>query len=435
MEIRPFRAFRFNPAVVGNAGDCIAPPYDVIGPEQQGRLYRKSPYNIVRITKPNEASADNQYTRAAGYLSDWIDSGVLKQDPAEGIYGYVQDFEVGGSQYQRLTFIALAKLEEFGPPGPVRPHEQTLSKAMLDRLNLKRATAADFGLVFMLYEDKKGIADRIIQSASAGPAILDYTDEQDVRHRLFAITAKKDVDAIVRMMRDKNCIIADGHHRYTTGLTYSKESPNPAAKYQMLAFTNISGEGLIVLATHRLVANLRDFNMDRLLAGLGRNFQVTVFTFGKGRQAKADARGEMLARMRAEHGKDKKAFGIYGPNSVFYAVVLKNARAMNVAAPHQSAAYKSLDVAVLHKLILEEVLGIDEEVLARGENLEYVKDAPTAIDDSIAQVDAGLKQAAFFMNPIKMQQLIEVTDAGERMPQKSTYFYPKMFTGVTINKL
>jgi uncharacterized protein (DUF1015 family) len=420
---------------VGNAGDCIAPPYDVIGPEQQGRLYRKSPYNIVRITKPNEASADNQYTRAAGYLSDWIDSGVLKQDPAEGIYGYVQDFEVGGSQYQRLTFIALAKLEEFGPPGPVRPHEQTLSKAMLDRLNLKRATAADFGLVFMLYEDKKGIADRIIQSASAGPAILDYTDEQDVRHRLFAITAKKDVDAIVRMMRDKNCIIADGHHRYTTGLTYSKESPNPAAKYQMLAFTNISGEGLIVLATHRLVANLRDFNMDRLLAGLGRNFQVTVFTFGKGRQAKADARGEMLARMRAEHGKDKKAFGIYGPNSVFYAVVLKNARAMNVAAPHQSAAYKSLDVAVLHKLILEEVLGIDEEVLARGENLEYVKDAPTAIDDSIAQVDAGLKQAAFFMNPIKMQQLIEVTDAGERMPQKSTYFYPKMFTGVTINKL
>jgi uncharacterized protein (DUF1015 family) len=443
MEIRPFRAFRFDPAVVGNAGDCIAPPYDVIGPEQRRRLYRKSPYNIVRITKPNEASADNQYTRAADYLSDWIDSGVLKQDPAEGIYGYVQDFEVAGAQYQRLAFISLAKLEEFGPPGPVRPHEQTLSKAMLDRLNLKRATAADFGLVFMLYEDKKGIADRIIQSASAGPAILDCTDEQDVRHRLFSITAKKDVDAIVRMMRDKNCIIADGHHRYTTGLTYSKESPNPAAKYQMLAFTNMSGEGLIVLATHRLVANLQEFNMDRLLAGLGRNFQVTEFGFGKARQAKADAsagspkwdKQEMLARMRAEHGKDKKAFGIYGPNSAFYAAVLKNARAMNAAAPHKSAAYRSLDVAVLHKLVLEELLGIDEEVLARGENLEYVKDAPTAIDDSIAQVDAGLKQAAFFMNPIKMQQLIEVTDAGERMPQKSTYFYPKMFTGVTINKL
>jgi uncharacterized protein (DUF1015 family) len=435
MEIKPFRAFRFNPAIVGNAGDCIAPPYDVIGPEQQGRLYRKSPYNIVRITKPNEASADNQYTRAAGYLSDWIDSGVLKQDAAEGIYGYVQDFEVAGSQYQRLTFIALAKLEEFGPPGPVRPHEQTLSKAMLDRLNLKRATAADFGLVFMLYEDKKGIADRIIQSASAGPAILDCTDEQDVRHRLFAITAKKDVDAIVRMMRDKNCIIADGHHRYTTGLTYSKESPNPAAKYQMLAFTNMSHEGLIVLATHRLVANLQEFNMDRLLAGLRRNFQVAEFALGKERQSKADAKQEMLARMRAEHGKDKKAFGIYGPNSAFYAAILKDGRAMNAAAPHTSAAYRSLDVAVLHKLILDELLGIDEEVLARGENLEYVKDTPTAIDDSIVQVDAGLKQAAFFMNPIKMQQLIEVTDAGERMPQKSTYFYPKMFTGVTINKL
>ena len=436
MEIKPFKAYRFNSAVVGDAGDCVAPPYDVISAEQQEQLYAKNEHNIVRIirgkTSASDIDGDNQYTRASGYLRDWIGSGALKQDSGEAIYGYVQDYDLGGTHLHRVTFIALARLEDFGQI--VKPHEQTLNKPMEDRLNLTKATSAQLGLVFMLYNDEQGIADEIIERAAAGEALIDFTDEQGVRHRLFAIGGQAERDAIVEMMRDKSVIIADGHHRYTTGLTYSREDSNPAAKYQMLAFTNMSHEGLIVLATHRLVADLDGFDMEKLIADLRRDFEVTATAF-EDDKSKVEAKGNMLARMKAQMDNDRSAFVVYGGDGAFYLAVLKDGGAMYSAVPDRSAAYRSLDVAVLHKLILEEILGIDEERQANGENLQYVKDTPNAIDDSIAQVDAGEKQVAFFMNPIKMSQLIGVTDAGERMPQKSTYFYPKMFTGLTINKL
>jgi uncharacterized protein (DUF1015 family) len=436
MEVKPFKAYRFDPAVVGNAGDCIAPPYDVIGPEQQELLYEKNEHNIVRIIRAktylSDSDADNQYTRASGFLNDWIGSGALKEDSAETIYAYAHDYDLGETHLQRLTFIALAALEEFGEV--VKPHEEILSKPMLDRLNLTKATSAQFGLIFMLYNDEQQIADKILEKAAAGEALIDFTDDQDVRHRLFAINDKDDVSAITRMMSDKSVIIADGHHRYTTGLKYAADSDNPAAKYQMLAFTNVRQSGLIVLATHRLVANLDGFDISKLIADLGRNFEVTSAPFDD-EQSKISARSKMLARMKEQMDDDKNAFVIYVGDGAFYLAVLKNGAAMASAVPDKSEAYKSLDVAVLHKLILEEILGIDENRQAKGENLQYVKDTPNAIDDSIAQVDAGEKQAAFFMNPIKMSQLIGVTDTGERMPQKSTYFYPKMFTGLTINKL
>ena len=436
MEIRAFKAYRFDCPAVGDAGDCVAPPYDVISPEQQEQLYAKNGHNIVRITRAKafagDSETDNQYTRARDYLNDWIGSGALKQDSAESIYGYVQDYDLGGTHLRRLSFIALARLEDFGEI--VKPHEQTLNKPMQDRLNLTRATAAQFGLVFMLYDDEQGIADEIIERASEGEALIDFADEQGVRHRLFAITGGDQRNAIAQMMSEKSVIIADGHHRYTTGLTYSREDSNPAAKYQMLAFTNMSHEGLIVLATHRLVANLEGFDMEHLIADLAEEFEVAAAGFDDD-ESKVRAKSEMLGRMKAEMDNDRSAFVLYSGNGAFYLAVLKDSGSMDSAVPDRSAAYRSLDVAVLHKLILEELLGIDEERQANGENLQYVKDTPNAIDDSIAQVDAGEKQIAFFMNPIKMSQLIGVTDAGERMPQKSTYFYPKMFTGLTINKL
>ena len=436
MQIKPFKAFRFDEAVVGDVGSCIAPPYDVISDAQQEQLYKKSKHNIVRIIKGKTTASDNgennQYTRAADYLNKWIEQGALKQDTAETIYAYVQDFELSGTQFQRLAFIALAKLEDFGQI--VRPHEQIFDKPMLDRLNLKKATAARFGLVFMLYEDEQKIADKIINKATTTRALIDSIDEQNVRHRLFVITAKEDIEQIAKMMNDKSCIIADGHHRYTTALNYSKESGNTTAKYQMFAFANTSQKGLIVLATHRLVGNLENFCYEKLIAELKENFELTEFKFNSP-QTKMDARQKMLAQMKAEHDNNKNAFGIYGSNNIFYVAVLRDKQVMDSFVPDMSTAWKALDVSILHKLILEQLLGIDEERLVKGENLEYVKDTPNAIDESISQVDAGHKQAAFFMNPVKMQQLKMVTDASERMPQKSTYFYPKIYTGLTIQKL
>ncbi|MBW7988405.1 MAG: DUF1015 domain-containing protein [Planctomycetes bacterium] len=436
MQIKPFKAFRFDKAVVGDPGSCIAPPYDVINDVQQEQLYNKSEHNIVRIIKGKTNASDNgdnnQYTRAAGYLNNWINQGALKEDTAETIYAYVQDFELGGIQFQRLAFIALARLEEFGEI--VRPHEQVLKKPMLDRLSLKKATTAGFGLVFMLYEDEQEIADKIIEQTATTEPLIEFIDEQNVRHRLFAITAEENIQQIVKMMNDKSCVIADGHHRYTTGLAYSKESDHPAAKYQMLAFANISHKGLIVLATHRLAGNLENFSFEKLITELKESFELTEFKFDSP-ESKMNAKRKMLEQMKAGHDDDKNAFGVYGSNNAFYVAVLRDMQAMDPIMPDMSPAWRTLDVSILHKLILENILGIDEERLAKGENLQYVKDTPNAIDESISQVDAGHKQAAFFMNPVKMQQLKLVTEAGERMPQKSTYFYPKIFTGLTIQKL
>ena len=286
----------------------------------------------------------------------------------------------------------------------------------------------------MLYEDEKKIADQIVENTAGKEPLVDFADEQNVRHRLFAITAKSDIDAIAKMMLNKSCIIADGHHRYETALNYYKETANPAAAYQIIAFVNTHNEGLVILATHRLLGNLENFQLERLLADLKESFEISEYHFDSP-QTKTDARQKALAQMKAEQQIDKNAFVIYGGGNAFYLAVLRNKHAMDAVAPNMSGPWKSLDVSVLHKLILEKILGIGEKKLAGGTQLEYIKDTDNAIDESIARVDAGQKQAAFFMNPVKMQQLKMVTAAGEKMPQKSTYFYPKVYTGLTINKL
>lgn len=436
MQVKPFKAFRFNQAIVGDVGSCIAPPYDVISPAQQQQLYEENEYNIVRIIKGTETPTDddknNKYTRAADYLDAWVQKGILKQDQTETIYAYVQDFQVAGKNYQRNSFVALAKLEEFGEI--VRPHEQTLDRPKIDRLSLREATDAEFGLIFMLYEDKQNIADKIIEEAARQRPLIDFTDKNNVRHRLFAITTGDEIEQIEKMMLDKCCIIADGHHRYETALIYQKESDNPAAAYQMIAFVNTCHEGLVILATHRLVANLENFSCEKLLTDLKSHFDIKEFRFGSP-QAKTDAKEKMLAQMKSDLALNKSAFGIYTGNGVFYTATLTDKKAMDSIAPDKSGPFRSLDVSVLHKLVLEKLLGIDEKQIATGGNIEYVKDTDNAIDESIAKVDNGQKQIAFFMNPVTMQQLKMVTDAGEKMPQKSTYFYPKIYTGLTVNKL
>jgi len=302
MQIKPFKAFRFDRSVVGDVGDCIAPPYDVISDEQQQQLYEKSEHNVVRIirgkTNPSDNGRENQYTRAAGFLNKWIEQGALKQDAAEAIYAYVQDFDWAGTSLQRLSFIALSKLEQFG--GVVKPHEQIMNKPLADRLNLKRATEADFGLVFMLYEDEQGVADKIIERSLASEPLIDFMDDRDVRHRVLPITAAEDIRQIVDMMGARSCVIADGHHRYTTGLTYADESENPQARYQMLAFANTLHKGLIVLPTHRVVGNLDDFSFGNLIADLQKNFELTEFRF-ESERARADSRQKMLAKMQQQH--------------------------------------------------------------------------------------------------------------------------------------
>lgn len=417
-------------------GDCIAPPYDVISPAQQEHFYNKSKFNIVRIikgkTNPDDGENNNQYTRAADFFTQWLEKGALKQDETEGIYAYIQNFDLNGNNVQRSSFIALGKLEELGKT--VKPHENTLNGPKADRLRLQLACGGKFGLVFMLYKDPSRIADKIIDKLQNRRPAVDFVDEQGVRHRLFQITDKADIDAISAVMLDKSCIIADGHHRYETALNYYKQTGNPEAAWQMLAFANACNDGLVVLATHRLVDNVRDFDFGKLLQRLKENFELTKYDFNSP-DTKIQARQKMLSQMKADLEANKNSFGIYGGGDCFRVATLRDKKVMDSAVPDKSKAWRTLDVAVLHKLILEQLLGIGAEQLAARTNLEYVKDTPGAIDDSITKVDNGQKQLAFFMNPPKIEQIFAVAETGEKMPQKSTYFYPKIYTGLTINKL
>lgn len=435
MEIKAFKAYRFNEAVVGDVGSCIAPPYDVIDTNLQDRLYKKSKYNIAQITKgkttPSDSPDNNQYTRAAKLLDDWFRTGALKRDDNDTVYGYVQDFEIAGTKAQRLSFIALAKLEELGKN--IKPHEYTLTGPKADRLNLRRATKTTFGLIFMLYHDAKNVADKTIKKAMKQKPLIDFVDEQNVRHRLFAVTDNNDIDAITKMMDTQTCVIADGHHRYETALAYYKETGNPTAQYVLTAFVNTRQDGLLILATHRLIQNVKNFSSKKFLDEVKKDFDLTAFAFDN-EKAKQQARQKMTDKMKSEFDADKNAFGIYTADGAFYVAILKDKHLMDAVAPDKSEHWKSLDVAILHKLIIEKHLGIDEKAIAKGGNIEYVKDTGEGIDDSVKQVDEGAKQAALFMNPTKMKQIEMVTATGERMPQKSTFFYPKVYTGLVINK-
>lgn len=427
MEIKAFKAYRFNKDIVGNPGSCIAPPYDVIDEQMQQQLYDTNPYNIVRIdwgqVQKEDNQANNKYTRAGDYLKLWIDDGVLVREDAPGIYAYVQNFDVDGIGLQRSGFIALGKLEEFS--GKVKPHEKTLDGPKADRLNLTKATQAQFGQIFMLYNDPSKTADTIIDNYSGHTPVLDQVDKDSVRHRLFVIANPDHIAQITAMILDKDAIIADGHHRYETALNYYKLTGNPNAQYQMMTFINMHNEGLVILPTHRLVGNLNKFDPMKLISDLHEDFEVNKYNI--------DQMGLMLTAMQDCFSKKQVAFGFYAKTNNFYLLVLKNPNILDGLVDNMSGAWKSLDVSILHKAILEKHLAIGDAQLAAESNIEYIKDIDGAKDKAVKQVNDGKMQAVFFMNPTRIEQVMEVAKAGEKMPQKSTFFHPKIFSGLTIN--
>jgi uncharacterized protein (DUF1015 family) len=437
MEIKAFKAWRFDGTVTGNAGQCIAPPYDVIDKNLQQALYDQNPYNVVRAilgkTSDSDTPQENQYTRARKYLDKAIADKALKQDSKETFYAYVQDFSIGKTHYCRSGIIGLGKIEPFGKG--VQPHEKTLDGPKADRLRLSRATAAQFGLIFMLYDDPAKTAETIIGKAAAKSAAMDYTDSEQVRHRIYAIDTPAEIDALKNMMASQKTIIADGHHRYETALNYWKQTGRPEAQYLMMTFVNMRNEGLVIQPTHRLINDVKNFSIDNLLGNLAKDFNpITKFDFTD-EKSKAKARQAMFNLMQKAFKDGKNAFGIYAASKAFYAVTLKDMASMKAVAPAMSDAARELDVNVLHLLILEKHLGIGDKQLAAESNIEYIKDIGDAIDKSVEKVDSGDCQAVFFVNPTRIDQVQAVAAAGEKMPQKSTFFYPKVFSGVTINLL
>jgi uncharacterized protein (DUF1015 family) len=436
MDIKSFRALRFNREIVGDPGTCIAPPYDVIDEVMQQELHDSNPYNIIRADKgikyPDDNVQNNVYTRAADFLNKAIRERALLYDPQESLYGYVQDFRIADNAYERSGIIALGRLKPFGQW--IRPHEKTLEGPKADRLNLTRATATQLGQIFMLYDDPEKTAEQILRKAMKNDPALDFTDKERVRHRLYIIRQPDQIHAFADMIAPKQGIIADGHHRYETALNYWAETGNPKAEWQMMAFVNMYNEGLIIQPTHRLVAGLPDFSVRHLLDRVSADFAVQKFPFANETE-KADAQALMFDQMKQSRSEDKPIFGLYAADRAFYVLTLSRPEAMAKQAPQMSQASRRLDVNVLHLLILEKHLQIGDAKLARQSHIEYIKDLGDAIDKSVALVDSGKAQAVFFVNPTRMSQVRAVAEAGEKMPQKSTFFYPKIFSGLTVHTM
>lgn len=436
MNIIPFKGLRFDGPAVSEVGSCVSPPYDVIDEKYQQKLYEKNDFNIVRVIKGKSFEADNdqenKYTRAAKAFEEWVGSGILKQDPKEAIYAYVQDFHINQEMFRRSGIVALGQIEEFGDN--VQPHEKTLDGPKADRLKLMRATAAQFGQIFMLYDDPEKVADNIIAKVSAQPAVIDFIDDAKVRHRLYVIDEAADLDAIVKMMQSKQAVIADGHHRYETALNYYNETKSAKAQHRMMTFVNMRNEGLLILPTHRLMRNVEDFDIEKLISGITDRFNILKYDFSNDSD-KFKARSQMFEHLQDSFEKNINAFGIYAGNETFYVIDLKDPGVLDEMCPEMSSSSKGLDVNVLHKVILEDVLGIGDKQLTSQSNIEYIKDIADAVGESISKVDLGHAQAVFFMNSTRIEQVKAVAAAGEKMPQKSTFFYPKVFTGLVINKL
>lgn len=416
-EVRPFRAMMFHENRPAELAKLCCPPYDIIPPAEQARLYQEEPHNAIRLElAPGEGAA--RYANAAATLKKWLDEGVLEIRDRDAFYVYEEEFSVGGRTYSLRGVIARVVLEEFSK-GIVLPHEETLSKAKKDRFDLMVATGCNFSQVYSMYiDDEHTITPKIDRMAARRPDIA-FTYADGVTHRLWIESDEAQCAALTDAFAGHQLFIADGHHRYETAINYRnylRKTKGDAgnADCVMMMLVDIDQPGLVVLPTHRILFGLSDFSAENTLAALAGTFAA--------REIRTEEMDALLAQAEAP------AFVLYADNKAWL-LTLTEPAAMSAAAPDRSAAYCGLDVAILHSLILEPCFGIDRENMARGENLRYTRDAAEAI----AEVDAGRAQAAFIINPTRVRQIKDVALAGDKMPQKSTYFYPKILTGLLFN--
>ncbi len=442
-DIHPFRAFRYDPRQASPAR-VVTQPYDKITPELQDRYYAASPHNLVRIIlgrreeNDNDNAVNNVYSRAAGYFRDWRREGILRQDSDPSVYIYSQRFTLPASspsstnQLERRGFIGLGRIEDYSA-GVVFRHEQTLAKPKADRLDLLRATRAHFGQIFMLYEDSGQIESLLATDADPD---ISVTDEYGVVHSVWRVSDPGAVSAIRDAMSDKKLIIADGHHRYETALTYRNErraaeasasaGDSGASPYEfvMMTFVNMNSPGLLILPTHRVVHGLASFSEEKFHSSARVFFDIDEV------DASLDApRATAILRESGRTGTSilavtaNRAFLLHHPNP----------NTPEVFAGF-SVRQQALDVVQLHKCLLERVLNLSEESIRNQENISYVRDASEALSRVRGAAGTGA-DIAFLMNPCRMVQVRDIAFAGEVMPQKSTDFYPKLLSGLTIYAL
>jgi uncharacterized protein (DUF1015 family) len=423
-EIKAFKGLRYTEKA-GEIKNLCCPPYDIISNEEREEFLAVNPNNIIRLELP-QALTDNPdldaYAVAGDVLRDWLDGGILQNDADDSIYVYSMEFEALGERKSVTGFVCLVKLEEFSR-GIILPHEETLSKAKTDRFNLMKATNCNFSQIYSLFNDECGGISALLSKAQEGAPISSFTDRDGVAHKLWNVTDIGFIQKISALMADKKVYIADGHHRYETALNYRNylAEEKGTSNYVPMTLVNMENPGLVVFPTHRIVRDLEIYEQNEIINKCEHYFGITQnLTREQSEQA-----------LRAAYESGEKAFVLYSGAGNYNCLKLKNPAIMQDFMPDASEALRGLDVSVLHTLILERIFGIDKENMANQINLTYTKKA----DEAIAAVDGGSANCCFLLNPTRVEEISGVAAAGEKMPQKSTYFYPKLTTGLVMNQI
>jgi uncharacterized protein (DUF1015 family) len=439
-DISPFQAYRYNAERV-RLSDVLTQPYDKITPAMQERYTRASPYNLIAVEKgrpsPSDSAADNVYTRAEQSLRQWIREGILVQDAPSGIYVYAQEYTVPGTSERRTRrgFIALGRVEDYSA-GVVFRHERTMSGPKADRLELLRRTRTHTGQLFMLYTDPQRRADSLLEAAAAAAAPAEARDEYDVLHRLWPIFDPSVINGVQRAMVDQKLVIADGHHRYETAVAYRDERraacqrSDPQAPYEkvMMTFFNTRSEGLLILPTHRVVAGLPAFDAAAFRRKMAASFDQQEWFFGD-----AAARAQALENFRtqlAASASGAPGIGMY-TKGAFVLFRLRPQADLAALLCDVPPPLRTLDVVLLHQLLLDRGLGITPSAVVAGQHLTYERDVSVAL----AAVDSGGAQACFLLNSIGVERVTEIALSGQVLPQKSTDFFPKLLSGITLYRM
>lgn len=430
-DVRPLNGFRYAPEAVTDLAQVITPPFDVITEEAQERYYERNPYNVIRLELGKITSEDttlnNRYTRAAQTLAEWRYSGVLRQEPSPTYYAYQQIFSHGGQNYTRTSLIARVRLEPWEKHVVLR-HEHTRKKDKDDRLQLLRACGVNLSPIMSMYNDPQGRIRHLLHDHLQRPEV-NTTDEANEKHLLQPLRDPALLERIQDFFVERQLYIADGHHRYETALNYRNEvletrhalSENDPANFVMMALIDLDDPGMLVLPTHRLFF---DFSPE-VLANLS---TARLREYLHVREI-PEIHGTILQELE-QAGEQEPSFLLITPEQSWLLSPNEAGKALVARAEH-SSAWKELDVSMAHTLILEELLQLQAADLTAGQHVRYTHET----DEALAAVSQGRAQAALILNATRVRQICDIADADDQMPQKSTYFYPKLSTGLVLNPL
>ena len=431
VRIAPFRGVLYNQKKIRDLAKVVAPPYDVISKEEQEKLYRKSPYNFVRVDFNQEPDS---YSATAQLFQTWQDEGILARDEAPAIYYLTQRFSVRGEGEKiRRGFFALTELQDFSD-GAIRPHEKTLDAPKEDRLRLMLACHAQLSPIFALYSEPKQTLNRMLAAqVEDNEPFIQIEQENGEECRLWRLSDRALVERVQQEMHDQRLLIADGHHRYEATLSYRNQmrsergewNGREAFNYILTYFANMSDENLVILPTHRLVRGYQPQPFLQLEEGLQKYFYLEQYP------KTPEGKGWFLKALKSG-GKKQRLIGASFKRDPRYLILrLRNKRIMQRLAKDLSAPLQELDVTMLHLLILENILGLSPEQQVNGETIRYSQDEE-AVLQALEKEDY---QAAFLLNRPKAEEILTIAAGGDKMPQKSTYFYPKLLSGLIINKV